>query len=327
MKRALIIALIVAIPAFAAASPVTLPEGAWVLVKPSESYVLHVYSQYSVNIKLRSEGSCELTLATDSGQTASNKPLSVSGRPGNPQAAQMREYLSSGMYNVVLKRGAGDTSRTYIRVEDDYLEYDITEREINDDIGGPYYPIYNPLKPISGIAAFNDPADCFRIAKTDRSKWYTLYASGVLNGFTLESLDSSGRTLSKSVVRLGGRGEVTSTANALFFIPEGAEYLRLKNVDACRGKYSFVLADIAPPKKLVIPKKLTLAVGTSKKLNLKIKPASSALAAVGWGSNHPDVASVDQDGVVTAISPGTATINVEADAGRRARAKCLVTVK
>lgn len=70
--------------------------------------------------------------------------------------------------------------------------------------------------------------------------------------------------------------------------------------------------------------KLTLAVDKSETLNATIIPASALNKEVTWSSDKPAVATVD-NGKVTAVAEGTATITVTTVDGKKT-AKCIVTV-
>lgn len=72
-------------------------------------------------------------------------------------------------------------------------------------------------------------------------------------------------------------------------------------------------------------KTLTVDIGESAKLTATVKPDNAANKKVTWSSNDEDVASVDANGRVTAISRGTATITVRTEDGNFA-AQCKVTV-
>ena len=71
---------------------------------------------------------------------------------------------------------------------------------------------------------------------------------------------------------------------------------------------------------------VTLAVGAKYLLSAKIKPTKATNKAVKWKSSKKNVASVDSNGMVTAISPGTTTITVVTKDGKK-KAKCKVTVQ
>jgi len=72
-------------------------------------------------------------------------------------------------------------------------------------------------------------------------------------------------------------------------------------------------------------KTLTVDIGESETLTATVKPDNAANKKVTWSSNDEDVASVDANGRVTAISRGTATITVRTEDGNFA-AQCKVTV-
>jgi uncharacterized protein YjdB/serine/threonine protein kinase len=71
---------------------------------------------------------------------------------------------------------------------------------------------------------------------------------------------------------------------------------------------------------------LSLVVGSSAQLSVIFEPENATDKSVTWKSLDESVATVDQDGNVTAVADGTAVIEVEtADGGRKA--SCTVTVK
>ena len=66
----------------------------------------------------------------------------------------------------------------------------------------------------------------------------------------------------------------------------------------------------------VSPASLTLAPGDTAALTAVVAPANATNRAVGWQSSAPGVATVDANGVVTALAPGVATITATtADGG------------
>ena len=76
----------------------------------------------------------------------------------------------------------------------------------------------------------------------------------------------------------------------------------------------------------IAPGTLTLAVGMTRHLVAKLVPEDADNPKVTWTSSNPGVASVTEDGTVTALSLGEATITVKSvDGGYTAT--CAVTVK
>ena len=69
----------------------------------------------------------------------------------------------------------------------------------------------------------------------------------------------------------------------------------------------------------------SLTVGATETLTATVAPANATNQAVTWSSNNTAVASVDQNGKVTAVAAGTATITVTTQDGNKT-ATCIVTV-
>ncbi|MGN0206920.1 MAG: leucine-rich repeat protein, partial [Muribaculaceae bacterium] len=71
---------------------------------------------------------------------------------------------------------------------------------------------------------------------------------------------------------------------------------------------------------------INLSIGNTIKLNTTITPSNPTLDLLYWSSDSP-AAVVDQDGNVTGVCDGTATITADAVDGSRRFATCKVTVK
>jgi uncharacterized protein YjdB len=61
-------------------------------------------------------------------------------------------------------------------------------------------------------------------------------------------------------------------------------------------------------------------------LTVTVLPEEGSNKELSWTSNNSEIASVDQNGMVTAVAEGTATITVTAQDGSGVSAKCVVTV-
>ena len=70
---------------------------------------------------------------------------------------------------------------------------------------------------------------------------------------------------------------------------------------------------------------VSLKVGETTNLKATVSPSTATNKSVTWESSTPGVATVDQNGKVTAVSPGEAIITVKADGGNHT-ATCAVTV-
>ena len=85
---------------------------------------------------------------------------------------------------------------------------------------------------------------------------------------------------------------------------------------------------INPEQVIVNPTVLNLEAGESAALIAQVLPANATDKSVRWNSDNPAVAMVDNmNGRVTAVSEGTATITVRANAGRNVSATCTVIVR
>lgn len=69
----------------------------------------------------------------------------------------------------------------------------------------------------------------------------------------------------------------------------------------------------------------TLAVGESFALQAKVAPSNATMKTVSWSSSDETVATIDADGVVTALKIGTCRITVATDDGNKT-ATCVVSV-
>ena len=70
----------------------------------------------------------------------------------------------------------------------------------------------------------------------------------------------------------------------------------------------------------------TIALGSTKTLTATVLPEDATMRTVTWKSSNTEVATVDKNGVVTAVGAGTATITATAADGKGAYAECKVNV-
>ena len=76
---------------------------------------------------------------------------------------------------------------------------------------------------------------------------------------------------------------------------------------------------------------ISLTKGATETLTAAVAPADTTFKTVRWSSSDPSIATVDENGKVTAVGPGTATItaaatNGTADTADDKSATCTVTV-
>ncbi|MGN1027857.1 MAG: LamG-like jellyroll fold domain-containing protein, partial [Faecousia sp.] len=122
-------------------------------------------------------------------------------------------------------------------------------------------------------------------------------------------------------------------AYGVYNLPKGEHTVVLKNLDA--GTY-FIVDAIRIYDEELHPVPVTgvtmdkenaeLKVGDTLTLTATVEPAGATNKNVNWSSNNTGVATVDENGLVTAVAAGTATITVTTvDGGKTAT--CTVTVK
>lgn len=78
---------------------------------------------------------------------------------------------------------------------------------------------------------------------------------------------------------------------------------------ACKPEFK----EVAVSSVKVTPDKLTLQVGTTGTLSAEVLPKDATKPTVKWASDNESVATVADDGTVTAVAEGTATVTAEAD--------------
>lgn len=84
--------------------------------------------------------------------------------------------------------------------------------------------------------------------------------------------------------------------------------------------------DNVPVESVTVEAAVTIDEGTTKQLTATVLPENAADKTVKWKSDNTEVASVDEDGLVSAVKWGEATITVTTvDGGKMA--SCVVTVK
>ena len=129
-------------------------------------------------------------------------------------------------------------------------------------------------------------------------------------------LDQNGRTLWEF------RDETSYIHQDVTVAAEGWLYLGCDN-----GLYALKPRPAAPVSGVVLDKSsITVAVGVGDTLTASVVPDNAGNRSVVWSSDNPAVATVDQEGKVTAVAPGSAGITVTTGEGGFTAA-CTVTVQ
>lgn len=83
-----------------------------------------------------------------------------------------------------------------------------------------------------------------------------------------------------------------------------------------------------PVEKIILNQtEVTLKIGTTLELEATVLPETATDKRLRWNTSDETIAIVNSDGLVTALSPGEATITVEAEGGENVSAKCMITVE
>ena len=77
----------------------------------------------------------------------------------------------------------------------------------------------------------------------------------------------------------------------------------------------------------ILPESATLQIGKTLDLSVTILPENAYNKAITWNSSNPEVATIEQNGKVTAVAEGTTTITAIAQDGSNAQGNCTLIVK
>lgn len=99
-------------------------------------------------------------------------------------------------------------------------------------------------------------------------------------------------------------------------VSEGMAAITVTTSDRGHTAMSIVTVEQVPLEGVSLePADLSMTVGTAQVLKPVFTPANASNQKVGWSSDSPAVAAVNESGVITALQPGTATITVAAEEG------------
>lgn len=113
------------------------------------------------------------------------------------------------------------------------------------------------------------------------------------------------------LVKSAGAGSATITAT----------------VDGKSASYSLTVSFIKVTSVEVTPPSLTITAGQTRRLQATVSPESASIQALKWISSNDKAATVDQDGLLTALSAGRTRIYATAIDGSGISGTCEVTVE
>lgn len=111
-------------------------------------------------------------------------------------------------------------------------------------------------------------------------------------------------------------------------LTEGTAVITVTAVDGGGASASCVVKVIVPVTNIKLStNSATLYVGDSLQLEATISPANASVKKLSWSSSNPEIARVDEDGEVFALSPGKAKITVTSTDDNNVTATCNIYVK
>lgn len=131
------------------------------------------------------------------------------------------------------------------------------------------------------------------------------------------------QSMKTSVATVSADGVVTG-------VSEGTAQIKITAKDGYGAQAYFkveVLPDVVPVESITFnTTSLSMKIGESQTIIATVKPSDQKTAPLKWTSSNPNVASVDDNGKVTAIASGRCEIKAYADDSSGKSATCSVTV-
>ncbi|MDR1347743.1 MAG: Ig-like domain-containing protein, partial [Prevotellaceae bacterium] len=225
-----------------------------------------------------------------------------------------------GLYNDLRKLTVFEINRAESLEQLSIYKTDLTELNLNGCIN---------LKSLNcssnGKLTSLDVSRCTKLKSLDCSgnQLTSLNVSGCTNLITLECSDNqlSATALNSLFTGLPVR---TAADNAMIRCWENPGYESCNtSIATNKGWYVYYLAFVEPTGVTLNKTTLALAVGETETLTATVTPANATDKTVTWTSSAPAVATVD-DGLVTAVAKGEATITVTTANGKTAT--CALTL-
>ena len=117
---------------------------------------------------------------------------------------------------------------------------------------------------------------------------------------------------------------ISAGTTTIVVITEDGNHIDVCTVTVTAAGGAVVPSDVAVTGVALSETTMTIGVGLTKTLTATVEPNNATNQTVTWSSDHPEYVTVDQNGVVTGVAIGSATIT--AKAGEQT-ATCIVAVK
>ena len=167
--------------------------------------------------------------------------------------------------------------------------------------------VTDQIFPVTGVALTPDNAELY-VGETKNLMVVFTPSNATNKNVTWESSNTAVATVADGVVTAVGKGTATITVTT---------------ADGNHTATCEVTVKIPVSRVTLNPTSTALVVGNTKQLTATVAPANADDSTLVWTSGNAKVATVDQNGLVTAVGAGTTTIT--ATAGGKS-ATCTVTV-
>lgn len=126
-------------------------------------------------------------------------------------------------------------------------------------------------------------------------------------------------TSNKNVATVSSDGTVTAVA-------KGTATITATSTKGLTATCNVEVKEIAVSGITMSPTSATVSKGATKQLSASISPYNATNQGITWSTNKSTVATVDSNGLVTAVAVGTATITATAQGDTSKTATCTITV-
>ena len=114
-------------------------------------------------------------------------------------------------------------------------------------------------------------------------------------------------------------------SDMVVFVPKGCE-TTYQNAEGWKDFEIKIIIENPVTSITLNTEQLTMEYGTKEQLTATVAPDDADNLGLTWTSDNEEVATVDENGLVTAVGEGTATITATANDGSGVSASCVVTV-
>ena len=148
----------------------------------------------------------------------------------------------------------------------------------------------------------------------------TVILEAVVSTQTASNKKVSWKSSNTKIATVNSKGKVTGLAYGYATITATAQ-------DGSEVEASCEVEVVRPVTRVSLDKSyLNMLVGESKELKASLEPKNATYDEVSWTSSDDTIALVDEDGMITAIAPGTVSITAQAQDNSGKKAVCFVTV-